>query len=37
MGEKVERPVIRTDNDLLGYGYHPAYAWLVNPDYSANE
>ena len=36
-GGKFERPVVRADDDLLGYGSDTLYPGIANPDYSADE
>jgi hypothetical protein len=36
-GGKFERPVVRADDDLLGYGSDALHPGIVNPDYSVDE
>ena len=36
-GGKFERPVVRADDDLLGYGRYPVHIGVADIDYSFDE
>jgi hypothetical protein len=36
-GGKFERPVVRTDDDLLGYGHYPPHSGFAHSNHSFDE